>query len=79
MLELRIGQNTWEPPELNEEEVMRLVTKRMPITEDQHERLLFLRIRPYIDAIYVNYKYKGEPAVGYIERFVFHDDYALAP
>jgi hypothetical protein len=75
MLELKIGQNVWEPPELNEEEVMRLVTKKMPITEERHERLLFLRIRPYIDALYVNYKYKGEPGVGYMERFVFHEDY----
>lgn len=75
MLELKIGNNAWEPPELNEEELMRLVTKKMPITEDEHERLLFMRIRPYIDALYVNYKYKGEPGVGYMERFVFHEDY----
>ncbi|AOZ95951.1 PcfJ domain-containing protein [Butyrivibrio hungatei] len=75
MLELKIGQNNWEPPELDEEEVMRLVTKKMPITEEQHERLLFLRIRPYIDTVYVNYKYKGEPGVGYMVRFVFREDY----
>ncbi len=75
MLELKIGQNNWEPPELDEEEVMRIVTKKMPITEEQHERLLFLRIRPYIDTVYVNYKYKGEPGVGYMVRFVFREDY----
>ncbi len=79
MLELMIGTNTWEPPELSEEEVMRLIADKAPYTEDNHERLLFLRIRPYIDAIYVDYKYKGDPGIGRFERFVFHEDYAWTP
>ena len=75
MLEIKIGENSWNPPELSEEEVMRLIAKKYPITEDNHEKLLFLRVRPYIDALYVDYKYRGDESVGRIERFVFHDDY----
>ena len=61
MLELKIGQNGWEPPELDEEEVMRLVRKKIPITTENQERLLVLRVRPYIDVVFVDYKYKDEP------------------
>lgn len=76
MLELKIGQNSWKPPELSEEEVMRLIMAKVPTSDEYHEYLFILRIRPYIDALYVDYKYKGEPCIGRAERFVFHDDYA---
>lgn len=75
MLELKIGNNSWEPPELDEEEVMRLIIKRAPFSEENHEQLLILRVRPYIDALYVDYKYRGDAGIGRAERFVFHDDY----
>ncbi len=76
MLELRIKQNTWEPPELQDDELFRLLQKRLPLTNEKHEWLLFLRIQPYIDAVYVDYNVKGYIGVGRLERFVFRADYA---
>ncbi|WP_035769936.1 PcfJ domain-containing protein [Butyrivibrio sp. NC2002] len=74
MLELKVGENTWNPPDLSEE-VMRLIEKKCTYSEESHEKILFLRIRPYIDLLYVDYKLKGSPGVGRVERFVFHENY----
>ncbi|RKM56828.1 hypothetical protein D6855_14260 [Butyrivibrio sp. CB08] len=75
MLELKIGKNSWEPPKLDDEEVMRLIMKKVPLTKENHEQLLILRVRPYVDVLYVDYNYRGDEGIGRAERFVFRENY----
>lgn len=75
MLELKIGENSWQPPELDDGEIIQLIMDNTPSSEENQEKLLILRIRPYIDTIYVNYDHDGSERFGRMDRFVFHDDY----
>ncbi|MCR5101657.1 MAG: PcfJ domain-containing protein [Butyrivibrio sp.] len=72
MLELKIGTNNWNPPCIPEDLMQRIMDMVSYFTEDV-KCLLFLRIRPYIDTIYVDYNHANDRAQ--IKRFVFHDDY----
>lgn len=72
LLELNMQENTWIPPEIEEEELAYSVRNDVNALQST-EYLFIFRTDPYIDSIYIVYDPDRKPV--YIRRFAIHEGY----
>lgn len=73
MLEIQMKENTWNPPVLFDFEIKKFADLRRPLVEDWRDYLVFIRLFPYIDMLFVRENDDKKQISTY--RFVFRDGY----
>lgn len=72
-MQLKMYENTWTPPELNVDEIVR----QAKITGNTDAYLYIFKTQPYIDTVLIAYGLEHEPVK--IKRFTFHEGYTWDP
>lgn len=70
---LCVRNNTWECPELTEEDRNYILSQRN--SEENQDQLIIFRTVPYIDAMLYHVEADNKMPVLFSKRFVFHEDY----
>ncbi len=73
MLEIQMKENTWKPPVLFDFEIERIADHRRSLVEDWQDYIVFIRLFPYIDMLFVRENDSTKETSTY--RFVFGDGY----
>ena len=76
MLELRMIDNTWTPPKLPKLDIKSLINDAKTFSEDRNEWIIILRIKPYIDTLYIDFSDAENYVVSRTKRFIFKDGYS---
>lgn len=70
-----VTNNTWNPPEISDENLITYYSKNLPIGNTAQEYLVIFKTEPYIDSLYVHLN-KNEPNYPLaMKRFSFHEGF----